>query len=331
MQDPVALDEVDRRVVHALQVSPRASWSQVGAVLGIDPVTVARRWERLRDGGAAWVTAYAAAPRSPFALVEIDSAGHSQDIAALLADDPQCATIDITSGGRDLLLTVTSRTMAELTEYLLGRLGALAHTRAVRTHLVTRVIAEGASWRLAALTETETARLREPPMPPARARAGLNADEQAVLDALVHDGRAPTADLAARTGLGPRRVRDLLRDLLRSGRVTLRTELQAGSSGWPIYAWFFLRTPAAAAAVISPRLGSLPEIRTVLEIAGPSNVIMAVWLRELTDVGRLEAAIESQLPEVQIVDRSVVLRTTKRVGVVLDSAGRRLRTVPMQR
>ncbi|WP_433506298.1 hypothetical protein ACQP04_07350 [Pseudonocardia halophobica] len=65
----------------------------------------------------------------------------------------------------------------------------------------------------------------------------------------------------------------------------------------------FLRVPAAAATTISPRLGSLPEIRTVLQIAGPSNVIMAVWLRELTDVSRLEAAVERQLKEVEIVDR----------------------------
>jgi hypothetical protein len=40
----------------------------------------------------------------------------------------------------------------------------------------------------------------------------------------------------------------------------------------------FLRVPAATAATISPRLGSLPEIRTVLQIVGPSNMIMAVSL-----------------------------------------------------
>jgi hypothetical protein len=54
----------------------------------------------------------------------------------------------------------------------------------------------------------------------------------------------------------------VVRDLLSSRRVVLRTKLQADASGWPICAWFFLRVPAAAAATISPRLGSLPEIRT---------------------------------------------------------------------
>jgi DNA-binding Lrp family transcriptional regulator len=330
MQDRAHLDELDRRVVHALQVNPRASWAQVGAALGIDPVTAARRWERLAADGTAWITAYTAAsrPRGPVALVEIDSAGRSLDIAEQLVDDRECATIDVTSGGRDLLLTVTARDMAGLTEYLLRRLGTLEHVRAVRTHLSTRVIAEGAAWRLAALTEAEQARLRENATPVERAGPS-GPDELAVLAGLAEDGRASTTELAARTGLGTRRVRDLTRDLLRNGRVTLRTELRAEASGWPVYAWFFLRVPASAATSISPRLGSLPEIRTVLQIAGPSNVIMAVWLRELADVSRLEASLESHLPEVEIVDRSVVLRCAKRIGVVLDETGRRVRTVPM--
>jgi hypothetical protein len=122
----------------------------------------------------------------------------------------------------------------------------------------------------------------------------------------------------------------VVRDLLSSRRVVLRTKLQADASRWPICAWFFLRVPAATAATISQRLGSLPEIRTVLQIVGPSNMIMAVSPRELTDVGGLEAAIENQLRDVEIVDRSVVLRTAKRVGVALGRTGRRLRTIPME-
>ncbi|MBY8861293.1 Lrp/AsnC family transcriptional regulator [Nocardia sp. CA2R105] len=327
------MDDLDRRVVNALQVNPRASWAQVGAVLGIDPVTASRRWQRLRDHGDVWITAYIAPPgeRGPVALVEIDSAGHSLEIADRLADDPQCASIDIASGGRDLLLTVSAHDLPRLTDYLLHRLGNLDHVRAVRTHPVTRVIAEGADWRLTALTETEQARLRESAVPTDHTRRReLTDQERAVLDALVADGRASTTELAAATGLNPRRARDLVRDLLGSGRLTLRTELRAAASGWPIYAWFFLRVPAAAATAISPRLGALPEIRTVLQIAGPNNVIMAVWLRELTDVTGLEAAIETHLPDVEIIDRAVVLRTTKRAGVVLDPTGRRMRTVPME-
>jgi hypothetical protein len=54
--------------------------------------------------------------------------------------------------------------------------------------------------------------------------------------------------------------------------------VSAGGRSAPICAWFFLRVPAATAATISPRLGSLAEIPTVFQIVGPSNMIMAVSL-----------------------------------------------------
>jgi hypothetical protein len=48
---------------------------------------------------------------------------------------------------------------------------------------------------------------------------------------------------------------------------------------------------------------------------------MAVWLRRLNDVQRLEAMLEDKIPGVVIVDRSVVLRTYKHVGHLLDARG----------
>lgn len=334
MQDSIVLDDLDLRVVNALQIDPRASWAQVGAVLDIDPVTASRRWARLEEAGIAWVTAYVTAPTKvgPLALVELDCGGRALDVAELVLDDPQCVSIDIMSGGRDLLLTVTSRTLGDLSDYLLHRISALDRVRAVRTHLVARMIAEGADWRLTKLDAGQIARLTPVASPPDRPqRITMTADEQLLAELLVDDGRASTAALAAASGFSARKVRDMLRALSVSGRLTLRTEMRSETSGWPIYAWFFLRVPAASMASISQRLGSLPEIRTVLEVAGPSNVIMAVWLKELADVNRLEAAIERLLREVSITDRAVVLRTAKRIGVVLDPTGRRVRTVPMLR
>lgn len=37
------VSELDLKLIHALQINPRASWAQVGALLGVDPSTVARR------------------------------------------------------------------------------------------------------------------------------------------------------------------------------------------------------------------------------------------------------------------------------------------------
>ncbi|MDH6109724.1 DNA-binding Lrp family transcriptional regulator [Kitasatospora sp. MAP12-15] len=48
------LSEDDLALINALQLRPRASWTVLGAALGVDPVTVARRWNRLARRGEAW-------------------------------------------------------------------------------------------------------------------------------------------------------------------------------------------------------------------------------------------------------------------------------------
>jgi len=45
------LDDDDRRLIADLQVRPRASWTELGAVLGPSPLTLARRWARLSAAG----------------------------------------------------------------------------------------------------------------------------------------------------------------------------------------------------------------------------------------------------------------------------------------
>ena len=57
---------------------------------------------------------------------------------------------------------------------------------------------------------------------------------------------------------------------------------------------------------------------------------MAVWLRTLADIGRLKAMIEERLPGVTIADRSLVLRTIKHLGHLLDERGHATgETVPL--
>ena len=72
MQDSAELDEVDLALVNALQLQPRAPWALVGDVLGINPVTAARRWARLESEGLAWISAYPPiTPHQANAFVEI--------------------------------------------------------------------------------------------------------------------------------------------------------------------------------------------------------------------------------------------------------------------
>src|SRR5207249_8810987 len=46
-----SIDDLDRGLVHALQLDGRAPFSKIAEVLGVSENTVARRYRRLRSGG----------------------------------------------------------------------------------------------------------------------------------------------------------------------------------------------------------------------------------------------------------------------------------------
>lgn len=53
-----AIDENDLVLLHGLQIAPRATWAQLGEVLGISGATAARRWARITGRGDAWIVVY---------------------------------------------------------------------------------------------------------------------------------------------------------------------------------------------------------------------------------------------------------------------------------
>src|ERR1700712_5732376 len=51
----VVVDDLDRKILHALQISGRAPFSLIGEVIGVSEQTVARRYRRLRVAGVVRV------------------------------------------------------------------------------------------------------------------------------------------------------------------------------------------------------------------------------------------------------------------------------------
>src|SRR3954467_5861591 len=59
------LDRVDRQILHALQIAPRAPFARIATVLGVSEQTVARRYQRMRGAGIVRVLARALATQRP--------------------------------------------------------------------------------------------------------------------------------------------------------------------------------------------------------------------------------------------------------------------------
>jgi DNA-binding Lrp family transcriptional regulator len=326
VQVPDIHDDLDLQIAHALQIHPRAPWSLLGEVLNVDAVTVARRWARLTAHGLAWVTAYPQLANSGnviSAVIEVETdAGTSQTVARELMRDPQVVTVKHTAGARDLLLTVHVTGLQALADHVAGRIAAIPAVRATRTHVVTLIAADGTHWQLRSLDNEQRDRLRRAVLPVHVGPVSpWQEPDRQLLSLLSTDGRMPVRKLAERTQLSAPTIRRRL-DTLIGSRITLRCDLSRSASGWPVSATYFASVPARYLQETSGALASVQEVRSCAVVAGPHNLIIDVWLRNLADVYALEAHLSSRLPRLTVHDRSVVLSTVKHMGRLLDGEGR---------
>jgi DNA-binding Lrp family transcriptional regulator len=320
------VDETDLQLLHALQLDPRAAWIDVGALLGIDPGTAARRWKRLEDDGTAWLTV-APGPRHARdglvgAAVEIECEPKATDeIARAVAARPSCLTVEHVSGGADLLVEVVAGSRAAVTELVQAGIRALPGVRATRTSLATALWREGASWRLDALSPDQQSRLSpgppgvDGPQPPPRA-----AELGALLAALDGEVRMPLNRLAQRLGTSPLTARRRLERSVASEALRLRCDFAQEAVGYPVTLNSWYDVPPQHLEQIGPEVARMPTVRLCAGITGgTANLLVGHWLRSHHAAAAVEADVARRLPELRLVQRSLVLRTVKRSGRLLDA------------
>ncbi|MGW0477896.1 Lrp/AsnC family transcriptional regulator [Nonomuraea sp. NPDC003214] len=324
-------DELDVAIVDAVRSAPRASWRSLGEVLGVDPVTVSRRWARMESEGVAWVAAHPSGHATPAcALVEIDCApGRTTEVARTLAEHPQAATVKVTGGARDVLVLAQAPDLASLSVYLLDLVGRVPGIAKIRSHVVTRSILQASDWREGALDPEQRRRLG-PATEPGSARAdAVDRTDLLIVRALHLDGRMSFERLAEQVDLGPVSVRRRLSRLQEAGLIRFRCDTSRHLSGRSVSAVYFGSLDVQDMRAAEKRIRSLPGVRACTFVAGPFNVTVDASLRSAAEVHDLEWRMSQELPALRVQDRSVVLSMTKLLGRVLDAEGRSVRAVPL--
>ncbi|MFC9394251.1 Lrp/AsnC family transcriptional regulator [Streptomyces sp. NPDC057027] len=343
------LDEVDHLLITALQTSPRARWERIGAAVGVDASTVARRWKRLTEAGHAWMSCHPAGigPTPPtVAVIEVDCvSGSLHEVAAAIVDDPHLITIDHVTGSRDLVLTAAFPDQVALARYVGLRLEALPGVAATRSQIASTVHAVGSRWRLDRLAPGSRENLAREASggaagsgrgTPSGGGAGIgrglpSADDLdlQLLDLLAQDCRQSVAALAQSSGASASTVRRRLDRFHRADALVYRCEVARYLSGWPVAVTFWGVTPPDATARITAQLITQRETRLCASLSGPHNLLLTVWLRSVEDLPSFEARLYARFPELTVTDRAVTLWPLKLAGQILDPRGRRIRGVPV--
>ncbi|MEU6375807.1 AsnC family transcriptional regulator [Streptomyces sp. NPDC046909] len=330
-----SFSEADLRVLHAVQLAPRASWAQIAQVLGVDPATVARRWARLATSGSAWLSAHpgpGAVERVTVSFVEVDCATDQMlPIADALARDPRVGSVEHVTGGRDLLLTVFTAGLDALSDFVLHGVSRIPGVRSIRSQVGTRLFVEGSKWQLRTLEPAEQRRLaRSVSTSSASASAPAEADLRAVLRLLAENGRMGVSELADRMGVSRPTARRRVEAVLASRAVVVRCDVPHALTGWPVSVTLWADVPPEEHGNVARTLAGLPETRVCLGLTGgAANLVIALWLRGLDDVQRLESVLAERVPRLRFVDRAVALRHTKRAGTLLGPDGRAAEQVPI--
>ena len=333
MHESIVMDDIDRKIVHALQVAPRAAWSLIGSVIGTDPATAARRWQRLQDAGAAWIACYPfIRAGGDFFLAELTcDPGMSVNVATALAHEHNVVSVNVKFGGHDVLAEIGTVTLRDGAIRSLGQVGKVPGIRSIRTFPVVTAYSEGSRWRLRALGSKAEARLTaaipEPPYP-ALSAPPLSDDDWEVVHCLADNPRMPLSEIGERLGISPSSVRRRL-GAVSDGRIRLRCELARTQSGWPVYGTFFANCPGDRVDSTARALARVPEVRAVGSLIGPFNLYLALWLRSVANLQEFEAQLNAAAPHVSIADRSLVLRPVKQMGQLLDQDGWRIGSVPV--
>ncbi|MGQ4615759.1 AsnC family transcriptional regulator [Nocardia sp. R7R-8] len=310
--DSVNLDDVDRGLLHALQLDGRAPFSRLAPVLDVSERTLARRYRRLLDTGGLRVTGVADTGR----------VGHTEwlvrlrvrpDATAALARTLACradtAWVTVISGGAELICLFRALGDAPLPE--LARhpaVGAVDAQRVLR-HVMQR------RWRgrMSALSAEQGAALGASRTGPAATVAPSELD-RLLLPALAVDGRAAYPRLARAVGWSESAVRRRVEELRHARVLEFDVEIDPALFGFTVQSLLWLTVSPANLLTVATALAADPEAAFVGAITGPHNLLVCVVCRDADDLFRYTTERIGALSGVNRMEISPVSGYTKRAA-----------------
>ncbi|MEU4519198.1 Lrp/AsnC family transcriptional regulator [Amycolatopsis sp. NPDC024027] len=313
-------DDLDRRLVHALQVNGRAPFSTIGEVLGVSDRTIARRYARLRTAGAVRVVGGV----DPTALGAVlwflrvrCAPAASVPVAEALARRPDTSWVSITSGGTEITCTVRTESAADSEALLLAKLPRTPRVEGVTAHSVLHAFYGGPDSLVAKLGSLDEAAIERLRPRPVRHRPGpvrLDDGDRKLLAALATDGRAEFEHLAAVTGWSPTTVRRRMTELRERGVLYLDIDVDGRLFGVGPRTLLWLSVSPTDLEEAGAALAGHPEIAFAAATTGPTNLFASVVCAGQQELYRYLTTRVAALPAITHIETAPVIKTVKRAA-----------------
>lgn len=310
------LDDLDRRIVAALQIDGRATWHRIAEVLGEPERTVTRRGNDLLAGNRVRISTLGGHNAAVLVRAECTT-GAVRMTATALAQRADCVFAYALTGTVQCVAEIRVST-ASLPQLVLDELPATPGLIRAQADPVLRVLRSVRQWRPPILTAAQVAALEVPPygvqQPDGSDPAPLSSTDRAITRVLAEDGRASVTAIARGAGISESTARRRLEWLQSNGLIWSRTVVEPGLLGFPLEAMLWIRVLPGYLDAFAEHLLAEPNVRQAVAIAGEFDLAVNVAVKDQASLYALVGSGRWR-EMVQSVEVSVVLQAMKRSGV----------------
>jgi DNA-binding Lrp family transcriptional regulator len=324
----VELDTIDRQLLHALTVEPRAPFRTLGEVLGVSDQTAARRYRRLIEHAGLCIHGLVNGPRAGWAdwLVRLHTTPGSADaIADALARRPDTRWVRLFSGGTEVVCVLQARTPEQRNALFLRGLPGSRRVVQISAHSTLHTFSPVA-WSLvtSALSPEQLAKLHPVEVRGADGAAvTLRSEDDPLLAALARDARTSVADLAALTHWHESTVRRRIAELTRAGLLYLDLDMDDGLLGIAVRVMLWFSVEVAQLDAAGRALAEHPEVPYCAATSGATNLVASAAFRDTDHLYEYLTCRLPGLPGVRSVEIEPVIGTLKRGGWAHEASPRR--------
>lgn len=323
-----AVDEVDRRIIAALQLNGRTPWSAVARWAGVSETTVQRRYAALHERGLVHVVGVIDLDRTAAGssmLVRVQARpGRGWELAEQLAARPEARFLAVVTGTADLIVDFVAHDNDELLRLLFTDLPGAELITGTESVAVIRTFASAPGWDTGLLPPEAAAELRPTHAPPYD-RADWGAPpkapselERAVAEELAVDGRLPLSAIARKLAASESSVARAMDRMVSRGGLQFRTLVEPGLLGYGVEFMLWLSIQPGHLHEAGRRLAAHPGTKFLAAATGRFNLVGQMVLPARADLFAYTAEVIGTLPGLNASDVTLHLATLKRAWIRVD-------------
>lgn len=303
-----ALDELDRRIIVAMQRDGRASWTAIADAVHSSVATVARRGQQLLADGmmrVAVVPALGSTGQVDSFLIRINCRPATQlDVAAALVRHEDVRFVTLVTGRYDIMAELTVRGGATHYPQLIQQLQSIEGIKRWRSDLIMHVYKVRHDWSRQLFAET-----MDLPVDDEGSLTMVDSDlcepehfdeaDRDILASLRDDGRVTFQSVADTLGMNESSVRRRFEKMKANRCLDILTLVPAPALGMGAETLLIVKTDPAKLDSVAKELCQNPSVRYLAATLDDNSLFCEVITRSTADLYKFITSSLSRLEGVQ--------------------------------